>query len=99
VALDRDAKLVRIETDPVGVPLAPGPACLTAHAHDEAFSWQRNFQLRGDLVEHGDGWAVAPHRFVGGFEVPSSRVQAYRDNFRKMLRFRRTAKRELAKRR
>ena len=99
VALDREAKLIRIEADPVGAPLAAGPACVTAHEHDEDFSWQRNFQVRGDLVEHGDGWALVPHRLVGGFEVPKSQLQMYRENFRKMLRFRRTAKQQLAKRR
>ena len=26
-------------------------ACLTVHDHDEKFTWQRNFQVRGDLVE------------------------------------------------
>lgn len=98
VELDREARAVRIEADPVGVPLAAGPACLVAHEHDDDFTWQRNFQVRGDLVEHGDGWALVPHRLVGGFELPPSRAQAYRENFSKMLRFRRTAKRELAKR-
>ena len=42
-----------IDADPLGVPLAPGLACLTAHDHDERFSWQRNFQLRGDLIRRG----------------------------------------------
>jgi hypothetical protein len=54
--------------------------------------------VRGDLVEDGDGWALVPHRLVGGFEVPESTVQMYRENLRKMLRFRRTAKQQLAKR-
>ena len=25
--------------------------------------------MRGDLVEDGDGWALVPHRIVGGFEL------------------------------
>lgn len=98
VLADRAAGLVRIECDPVGVPLAPGLACLAAHEHDEEFTWQRNFQVRGDLVEDGGGWAIVPHRLVGGFEVPKGRAAVMRENFRKSLRFRRIAKRELRKR-
>lgn len=98
VAADRGARRVRIEAAPVGMPLQPGLACITAHAHDDEFTWQRNFQVRGDLVAEDGGWALVPHRLVGGFELPQSRAQAYRENFRKMLRFRRTAKRELQRR-
>jgi hypothetical protein len=97
---DRRGKIVRIEAEPVGAPLAPGLACLTAHAHHEDFAWQSNFQVRGDLVEHGDGWALVPHRLVGGFELPpTSALKRTLLNFRKIRRFRRTAKRELARRR
>jgi hypothetical protein len=99
VSVDRDARLVRIEADPLGMPWAAGPACVTAHAHDDEFTWQRNFQVRGDLVEDADGWALVPHRLVGGFEVPESTLQMYRENLGKMRRFRRTAKQQLAKRR
>lgn len=99
VALDRGARRVRIGAEPVGAPLAAGPACLTAHGHPEEFTSQRNFQVRGDLVEEDGGWALVPHRLVGGFEVPDTQLQVWRENFGKMLRFRRTAKRELAKRR
>ena len=59
-----------IPADPVGAPLRPGRACLTAHDHGERFEWQRNFQVRGDLVEDGDGWALSPRKLVGGFELP-----------------------------
>ena len=55
VALDSPAHRIRIEALPVGLPLAEGRACLTAHAHGEDFSWQENFQVRGDLVELADG--------------------------------------------
>ena len=69
---------------PFGGPLAPGLVCLTAHEHDERFSWQRNFQLRGDLIEVGSGWAVAPHKIVGGFELPpAGAVERMRMNFGK----------------
>jgi hypothetical protein len=96
---DRPAGLIRIEQAAQGAPLQPGLACLTAHDHAPDFSWQRNFHVRGDLVRADRGWAVAPHRLVGGFELPpSSALARYRLNAAKMWRFRRTAKRQLAKR-
>ena len=99
VSADRAARLVRIQSEPVGAPLQPGLACLTAHDHAPDFSWQRNFQVRGDLVATDLGWAVAPHRLVGGFELPpTSTLARYRLNVHKMRRFRRIAKRELARR-
>ncbi len=98
ISVDRAAHRVRIDTVPAGVVLEPGLACLTAHAHDADFSWQSNFQVRGDLVREGDGWALVPHRMVGGFELPPGRVAMLRENFSKMRRFRRVAKREMAKR-
>ncbi len=98
ISLDRDARRVRIGAGALGVPVQPGLACLTAHEHHPGFHWQRNFQVRGDLVEDAGGWAVVPHKLIGGFELPGSVVQSYRANARKMLRFRKTAKRELARR-
>jgi hypothetical protein len=80
------------------VPLQPGLACLTAHTHGETFSWQQNFQVRGDLVFHEEHWVMIPRRMVGGFEVPRSRLATLRTNAAKARRFRRTAKRELARR-
>ena len=61
--------------------------------------WQRNFQVRGDLVEDDGGWAVVPHQLVGGLELPPvSKLELYRINGRKVARFRREAKRELRRR-
>jgi hypothetical protein len=99
VDADRRGKLVQIEAEPTAAPLQPGLACLTAHSHEPAMQWQRNFQVRGDLVEHGGGWALVPHRVVGGFELPpGSAFQRTLMNFRKVRRFRKIAKRELAQR-
>jgi Pyridoxamine 5'-phosphate oxidase len=99
IAPEPAARRIEISTVPLGVPVEPGPACLTAHDHAPDFTWQRNFQLRGDLVKSGDGWALIPHRLVGGFELPpGSMLSRYRLNAKKMMRFRRIAKRELAKR-
>jgi hypothetical protein len=99
VHVDDAARWVSIDAEPVGVPLQPGRACLTAHAHAEDFTWQQNFQVRGDLVRVEGAWALIPHRLVGGFEVPRSRLATMRENASKARRFRRTAKRELARRR
>jgi hypothetical protein len=99
VRVDRDAGLVWIDSEPLGVPFGAGLACLTAHDHDERFTWQRNFQVRGDLTQEADGWAIRPHKLVGGFELPpGSAIAKLRANLSKSRRFRRTAKQELAKR-
>jgi hypothetical protein len=90
--------LIRIEGEFTGMPLQPGLACLTAHEHAEQFSWQQNFQVRGDLALTDAGWAVVPQRVVGGFELPRSRLALLRGNVSKVRRFRRIAKRELARR-
>jgi hypothetical protein len=101
VAVDRSARRVHIEDLPVGAPLAAGLACLAAHDHDEKFSWQRNFHIRGDLVQSddGNGWSIVPRKLVGGFELPpGSLLVRMKENFGKIRRFRRIAKQELAKR-
>jgi hypothetical protein len=98
VRVDTAARLIRIGGELTGVPLQPGLACLTAHVHGEQFTWQQNFQVRGDLVFSDGGWAVMPRKLVGGFELPRSRVALLRANFAKARRYRRTAKRELARR-
>jgi hypothetical protein len=98
IAPDRAAHRVSLGELPDWLPAAPGKACLTAHAHGPRFEWQTNFQVRGDLVPENGGWALVPHRLVGGFELPESKLDGYRQNFRKMLRYRRKAKEELARR-
>jgi Pyridoxamine 5'-phosphate oxidase len=99
VKVDGANRWIRIEGAPTQVPFQPGRACLTAHLHAEEFTWQQNFQVRGDLVFVEGGWALLPHKLVGGFEIPRSRVATLRANAAKARRFRRTAKRELARRR
>jgi Pyridoxamine 5'-phosphate oxidase len=99
VEVDRAARLVRLGGAPVGVPWQPGLACVTAHDHSPDFTWQRNFHVRGDLIEEDGAWAVVPRKLVGGFELPpGSLIERTRLNMRKMRRFRRVAKRELAAR-
>lgn len=99
IELDRQARRLRLGGAPVGVPWQAGLACVTAHDHHPEFKWQRNFQVRGDLVEEQGAWAVVPHKLVGGFELPpGSFLQRTRLNMKKMRRYRKTAKRELAER-
>jgi general stress protein 26 len=96
---DRSGKAVRIGVEPAGLPLLEGRACLTAHSHAPDFSWQENFQVRGDLVRDSDGWALIPHKLVGGFELPDESMLArYRRNLRKSVRFYRIRKRFLRNR-
>jgi hypothetical protein len=93
ISVDRDARRVRIGGGVLGVPVQPGRACLTAHDHDPDFRWQRNFQVRGDLLEEEGGWLLVPKRLIGGFELPPvSKARAYALNARKMARFWRIAK-------
>jgi hypothetical protein len=99
VRVDHDAKRIHVDAQPLGAPLQPGLACITAHAHAPDFSWQVNFQVRGDLQPDGDGWSLEPHKVVGGFELPpTSMLQRYKSSFSDIRRYRRIAKRELARR-
>jgi hypothetical protein len=58
---DRQAGVVRIESDPVGAPIEPGLSCLCAYAPDRPC-----FHVRGDLEEDRGAWVLRPHRVVGG---------------------------------
>ena len=96
ISVDRPAGRVRIGAGALGLPVQPGLACVTAHDHHPRFEWQRNFQVRGDLVQDDDGWSVIPHRLVGGFELPpGSAVQRYRLNLGRMVRYSRRAREEM----
>ena len=93
ISVDAAARRVRIGSSVLGLPVQPGLACLTAHDHHPDFKWQRNFQVRGDLVEEDGGWAHVPHRLVGGLELPPvSKPKLYAQNARKMAQMWRTAK-------
>jgi hypothetical protein len=99
VRTDKAAGRIRIVSVPSGTPIRAGLACLVAHDHAPDFAWQRNFQIRGDLLPDDSGWSLLPHRLIGGFELPpTSMLARYRMNFSKVMRFRKIAKRELAAR-
>jgi hypothetical protein len=95
---DHPAGCIRFDVDALGVPVAEGRACLTAHVHAPEFAWQTNFQVRGDFVQRDRQWVFVPHKYVGGLVVPKGRVAMLRENFGKAMRFRKKAKAELAKR-
>jgi len=95
---DRAHGCIRFDAEALGVPVAPGRACLSAHIHAPEFTWQTNFQVRGDFVERDGDWVFVPQKYVGGFNVPKGQVAMLRENFRKSMRFRKRAKAELAKR-
>jgi hypothetical protein len=92
VRADSEACVIHIEADPLGAPVEAGPACLCAHAHADDLTWQRSYQVRGDLIEHEGRLVLHPHRVVAGLQLPSSAVERYRVNVRKILRFRKTAR-------
>ena len=99
ITVDRDAHRIRLGGGVLGLPVQPGLACLTAHDHHPKFVWQRNFQVRGDLVEEDGGWALIPHKLIGGFELPpSSTIAKYRLNAGRIIRYRKKAKQELRER-
>lgn len=95
---DEANRCVRLEAPPGGAPLQPGLACLTAHTHGPGLAWTQNFQVRGDLTLREQGWVLVPHKLISGFEAPPSRIAMLRKNAGRAVRFRRTAKRELARR-
>jgi len=95
----RETKRIRIGQMPEMMAAEPGRACVVAHEHHPDFKWQLNFQVRGDLVEDEPGWALAPDKVIGGFELPPGGFKRWRVNARKMMRMRKFGSRELARRR
>jgi hypothetical protein len=100
VSTERRGGRIRIDATPAAtLPLLPGPACVTAHDHDEKLAWSRNFQVRGQLLGDRSGWLVTPQEVVDGFELPPvGPLTRAIGNFKKIRRFRQTAKRERVRR-
>jgi hypothetical protein len=91
---DPGRREIRIEQEPAGLPVLEGRACLTVHRHAPDFTWQRNMQVRGNLVRSGNGLRLVPRKVVGGFEIPKG-LGRFRDFVRKGPRFYRTYRRRL----
>lgn len=76
--LDRPAAgPLELDLGPAGAALAPGPASLLCHEHDEELWNQKAFLVRGRL-DRGDGgrWAFVPERFVPGVGIGGARGMA-----------------------
>jgi hypothetical protein len=95
--VDQTAGAVEVEGQPAGLPILEGRACLTVHRHAPDFTWQRNMQVRGNLVRSGDGWRLTPRKIVGGFELPKG-MGRFRDFVKKGPRFYRTYRRRMRER-
>jgi Pyridoxamine 5'-phosphate oxidase len=95
---DASRREIAIEGEPAGLPLLEGRACLTVHRHAPDFTWQRNMQVRGNLIPTADGWRLVPRRIVGGFELPEGRFSRFRDFIKKGPGFYRTYRRRLRER-
>jgi hypothetical protein len=91
---DPTGREIRIEQEPATVPVLEGRACFTVHRHAPDFTWQRNMQVRGNLVRSPGGPRLVPRRIVGGFEVPKG-IGRFRDFVRKGPGFYRTYRRRL----
>jgi Pyridoxamine 5'-phosphate oxidase len=94
---DPSRREVRIEGEPAGVPVLEGRACLTVHRHAPDFTWQRNMQVRGNLVRSSDGLRLVPRKIVGGFEIPKG-AGRFRDFVKKGPGFYRTYRRRMRER-
>jgi hypothetical protein len=88
---DPQAQVLRVAV-PDGLGLAPGPAGLLCHHHDEQLWRLDSFLVRGGLERHDQGWVFRPYQLVGGMRPTPV------GNLRLMRTGRRTAKRYLAAR-
>jgi Pyridoxamine 5'-phosphate oxidase len=91
---DPSRREIAIEAEPAGLPVLEGRACLTVHRHAPDFTWQRNMQVRGNLVRAPDGLRLVPRKVVGGFEIPKG-LGRFRDFLKKGPGFYRTYRRRL----
>jgi hypothetical protein len=94
---DPSRREIRIEGELAGLPVLEGRACLTVHRHSPEFTWQRNMQVRGDLVRSPDGLLLVPRKIVGGFEIPEGRSR-FRDFIKKGPGFYRTYRKRMKER-
>ena len=83
ISVDPAARRVRIGGDVLGRARPAGARVRDGPRSRSRLPWQRNFQVRGDLVEEDGGWVLVPQRMVGGLELPPvSKLQLYADERR-----------------
>jgi Pyridoxamine 5'-phosphate oxidase len=97
-SVDSGKREIRLDAEPAGVPVLEGRACLTVHRHAPDFTWQRNMQVRGNLVRSAEGLRLVPRKIVGGFEIPKG-AGRMRDFIKKGPGFHRTYRRRMKQRR
>jgi len=95
IQVDQGVRAIHLGAEPAGLPLIEGRACLTVHRHAPDFTWQNNFQVRGDLERHADGWRLVPRRLVGGFEVPKGFLGRNAEFMKRMVPYYRTARKRI----
>jgi hypothetical protein len=95
ITVDSAARTIHLGAEPAGLPLIEGRACLTVHRHAPDFTWQNNFQVRGNLERRNDGWRLIPRRLVGGFEVPDSFVGRNAEFMKRMVPYYKTARKRM----
>jgi hypothetical protein len=89
--VDQQAQVLRV-TVPEGLGLAPGPAGLLRHQHDEHLWRLNSFLVRGGLERDDHGWVFRSHQLVRGMSPTPV------GNLRLMRNGRRTTKGYLAAR-
>ena len=90
MSLDRGARRIAIGR-PRRAAADGGPRLPHGARPRPDFTWQENFQVRGDSSAADGGWALVPHKLVGGFELPKeSELARYRRNLSKSVRFYKT---------
>ena len=67
---DRPAGEISDRARPAGLPVIEGRACLTGARARPDFKWQRNMQVRGDLVARASGLALVPAQAGRGVRAP-----------------------------
>ncbi len=98
ITADAAKREVRIDAEPSGLPVLEGRACLTVHHHAPDFTWQRNMQVRGNLIRSDGGLRLVPRKVVGGFEIPKG-AGRMRDFIKKGPGFHRTYRKRMKERR
>jgi hypothetical protein len=89
---------VPLQIGPGAPALAPGPACLTLHGHDERFTTQENHTLMGALVAGEDGHRLRVARALADWSLAGNRVQRTAGFLRKGRRLAPRLKAEAARR-
>ncbi|MEU8591185.1 pyridoxamine 5'-phosphate oxidase family protein [Streptomyces sp. NPDC048664] len=74
---------------PPGLAVAPGPASLLVHRHDELLNHMSNAVVRGELRASGDGWLLVPSAVVEpmGTGRPTDAIRVLRRTKRATRRY------------